>query len=213
MSQPVNPQRRQYRSAVRSEQALSTRQRALDAARALFIDRGYASTTIAAVANAAGISQETIYATFGGKRGLLEGVIDAAIPLKPEQDAALEAIGRLSSARARLRAFVTFCCGVLAQTTPVHKVIRGAADSEAFAIELRARLLSERLANQKRHFAQHVCLELPAGLTPRQAAERFCALTSPELYHLTIEELGWSRRRHEEWIAELAERDLLDETT
>ena len=64
MSQPVNPQRRQYRSAVRSEQALSTRQRALDAARALFIDRGYASTTIAAIAKAAGISHETIYAAF-----------------------------------------------------------------------------------------------------------------------------------------------------
>jgi AcrR family transcriptional regulator len=210
MNESVNPQRRAYRSAVRAEQANSTRQRVLDTARELFVDRGYASTTIAAVAGGAGTSQETIYATFGGKRGLLEGVIDAVIPLPPEQDAALKAIGRLPSARARLRAFVAFCCGVLAQTSPVHKVIRGAADSEAFAVELRARLLSERLANQKRHFAQHVALDLPARLTPRQAAERFCALTSPELYHLTIAELGWSRRRHEEWISELAERELID---
>ena len=57
---------------------------------------------------------------------------------------------------------------------------------------------------------QHVRLPLREGLTLRQAAERFCALTSPELHHLTIAELGWSRRRHEEWITELIERELLE---
>ena len=209
MSQPVNPPRRRYRSSVRAEQASLTRQRILEAAKALFLERGYASTTIAAVADAAGVSPETIYATLSGKRGLLESVIDAMIPVPAEQDATLAEIERLASPRARLRAFVAFCCGVLSGTSPIHEVIRGAADSEAFAIELRARLLSERLANQKRHLAQHVRLELRAGLTLAQAAERFCALTSPELHHLTIVELGWSRQRHEKWIGDLAEFELV----
>jgi AcrR family transcriptional regulator len=193
---------------MRAEQASLTRQRVLDAARTLFLERGYASTTIAAVAASAGISPETIYGTLGGKRGMLEAVIDAVIPVAPRQDAALEAVAQISAPRARLRAFVAYCCGVLADTSPIHEVIRGAADSEAFAVELRARLLAERLANQKRHL-QHVRLPLREGLTLRQAAERFCALTSPELHHLTIAELGWSRVRHEAWIAELAERELL----
>jgi tRNA(His) 5'-end guanylyltransferase len=92
----------------------------------------------------------------------------------------------------------------------IHEVIRGASDSEAFATELRARLLTERVANQKRLLAQYVRLELRAGVTPRQAAERFCALTSPELHHVTITELGWSSKRHEEWIAHLVDRELLD---
>lgn len=208
MSQRVNPPRRRYRSSMRAEQASLTRQRILEAAKVLFLERGYASTTIAAVADGAGVSQETIYATFSGKRGLLEGVIDAMIPVSAEQDATLAEIERLASPRERLRAFVGFCCGVLGGTSPIHEVIRGAADSEEFAIELRARLLSERLANQKRHLAQHVRLELRAGLTLAQAAERFCALTSPELHHLTIVELGWSRRRHEKWVGDLAEHEL-----
>jgi hypothetical protein len=46
-------------------------------------------------------------------------------------------------------------------------------------------------------------------MTRRGAAERLCALTSPEMYHLTTAELGWSRERHREWIAALVERELL----
>jgi len=46
-------------------------------------------------------------------------------------------------------------------------------------------------------------------LAVHQAAERFCALTSPELHHLTIVQLGWTRLRYEQWIANLAEADLL----
>jgi AcrR family transcriptional regulator len=209
MSRPVNPQRRRYRSTLRAEQATLTRERILGAAKALFVERGYASATIAAVATAAGISQETVYGVFGGKRGLLEAVIDAEIVLRPEQDVALEALARLSTSRERLRAFVGFCCTVLARTSPIHEVIRGAADSDPFAIELRARLLKERLANQMRHFTNAVRPELRAGLTLRQAVERFGTLTSPELHHLTIVQLGWGRSRHEKWVADLAEQDLL----
>ena len=209
MPQSVNPPLRRYRSTLRAAQANQTRQRVLEAAKRLFLERGYTSTTIAAVAAAAGVSQETIYASLGGKRALLEGVIDATIPELPTQNSALEILGQLPTPRARLRAFVEFCCRVLARTSPIHNVIRGAADSEAFAVALRERLLSERLANQKRHLAKHVRVDLRTGLTPRQAAERFCALTSPEMYHLTTAELGWSRQRYQAWIAALAERDLL----
>lgn len=209
MGRPVNPQRRRYRSTLRAEQAALTRERVLAAAKALFIERGYESATIAAVATAASISQETVYGVFGGKRGLLEAVIDAEIVLRPEQDAALEALSRLPTSRERLRAFVAFCCTVLARTSPVHEVIRGAADSDPFAIDLRARLLKERLVNQTRHLTQDVRPDLRDGLTMRQAVERFGALTSPELHHLTTVQLGWGRSRHEKWVAELAEQDLL----
>ena len=59
-----------------------------------------------------------------------EGVIDAMIPMRPDRDAQLAEVERLSLSEARLRAYVTFCCGVLAGTISIHHVIRGAADSE-----------------------------------------------------------------------------------
>jgi AcrR family transcriptional regulator len=72
--------RRKYYSPLRADQAEQTRRRILEASFRLFVDRGYAGTTIAAVAEKAGVSPETIYLSLGGKRGPLEGVIETAMP-------------------------------------------------------------------------------------------------------------------------------------
>lgn len=205
---------RSYSSAVRSEQAELTRQRVLDGAARLFVDLGYSGTTITAVAAEAGVSPETIYATFDGKRGLLEAVIDATImgpgsPVPLEEQAVWDAISEQPSARSRLRAYVEFSCGVLARTSSIHQVIRGAADSEAFAVELSSRLLRERLASNARHLRDYVGDGLRDGLTLQRAAERYCAITSPEMHHLLTAKLGWSRKAHQEWVVALIEQDLL----
>lgn len=210
MDDSVKPQSPRYRSTLRADQARLTKRRVLKAAARLFLERGYTGTTVAAVAAAAGVAPETIYATFQGKRGLLEGVIDDAIaPEGDRHDALVAEIATLPTARERLRGFVRFCCGMLARTSPFHVVIRGAADSEAFAVALRTRLLAERLANNRRHLARLVPDALRPGLSPEQVAERFCALSSPELHHLVISELGWSPEAHEAWIATVAEAELL----
>ena len=73
MAGDVKPVRRAYHSPLRVGQAEQTRRRVLESARRLFIDHGYAGTTVAAVAADAGVSPETIYLSLGGKRGLLEG--------------------------------------------------------------------------------------------------------------------------------------------
>jgi hypothetical protein len=118
---------------------------------------------------------------------------------------AWDEIERLSGARARLRAYVRFNCGVLARTN----VIRGASDGEPFAMELRARLLRERLESNTRRLGQYVGGALRPGLTLEAAAERYCALSSPEMHYMMTVELGWSSQAHEDWLASLAETELL----
>lgn len=156
---------------------------------------------------------ETIYSSLGGKRGLLEGVIDAAVVgpagVPHEQQPEFAGIRSLPTARDRLRAYVAASCGVLAGTSAVHAVIRGAADGEAFAIALRERQLQTRLANNVDHLRAYVGDALRPGLSLRDAAQRYCALSSPELHHLLTVELGWSARRHERWLADLTESELL----
>ncbi len=209
----VKPSRRPYSSPVREEQARATRKRILAAAHASFIKGGYSGTRVTDVARAAGVSPETIYGTFGGKRGLLEGVIEAAItgptevPLEEQEWVAK--VAALPTAKERLRAFVREVCRVLARTSPVHVVIRGAADREEFAVILQENLLRTRLAKQTQVLQAIVGGALRPGLSIAEAAERFCALSSPELHHLLIGQLGWTRKRHEAWFAELAEHDLL----
>lgn len=214
MNQGAKPRPRRYSSSLRTEQAQLTRQRVLAAATRLFLDRGFSQTTVAAVADAAGVSPETIYATFDGKRGLLEGVIDESImgsraPVPLEEQATWDAIARNPTARARLRAYVEFSCGVLARTSAVHQIIRGALDSEPFAGALSARLLAERLASNLKHLRDYLGSDLRKGLTLKRAAERYCALTSPEMHHFATVTLGWSRRAHQDWIAALVEYDVL----
>src|SRR4029079_19793168 len=63
--------RRAYRSDRRREQAQETRRRMLKAAGKLLAERGYAGTTIAAVAAEAGVAAETVYAAFRNKRPLV----------------------------------------------------------------------------------------------------------------------------------------------
>src|SRR4051812_22078410 len=72
--------KRRYHSPLRQEQALATRTRILDAALALFGRQGYGTTSIAAVAREAGVVSETIYATFGSKRGIIDGLVERATP-------------------------------------------------------------------------------------------------------------------------------------
>src|SRR6188768_4457455 len=113
----VKPPRRRYNSPLRADQARQTRSRILDAAYRLFAERGYAATTIAAVADAAGVSSETIYLTLGGKRGLLENVIEMAIAPEAasstQEDALRNELGQLPEARERLRAMVEYSCRIL----------------------------------------------------------------------------------------------------
>src|SRR5437588_7135209 len=65
---------RSYDSALRREQAARTRRQILDAAKQLFERDGYAATSMAAIASAAGVSLKTVYLVFETKSGLLRAV-------------------------------------------------------------------------------------------------------------------------------------------
>src|SRR5262245_30772919 len=70
---------RTYDSSRRREQARRSRADILASARALFLDLGYAGTTMHAVADRANVSTETIYKSIGNKPALLKATLDAAI--------------------------------------------------------------------------------------------------------------------------------------
>src|SRR5215467_1199664 len=81
--------RRRYDSSGRRERARQTRGEIIDAARELFLARGYAATTVAAIAGTAHVSVETIYKGFGGKPGLVRAIIEQGLagegPVHAEQ--------------------------------------------------------------------------------------------------------------------------------
>ena len=68
-----------YDNSQRAVAAASTRAQVLAAAHELFLSQGFAATTIRTVAESAGVSQETIYKSFGSKAALLKAVYDVAL--------------------------------------------------------------------------------------------------------------------------------------
>jgi AcrR family transcriptional regulator len=215
MADRVKPPRRAYSSPLRADQAQRTRRRILESARELFVDRGYARTTVAAVAEDAGVSPETIYVTLGGKRGLLEGVMDITGPhdSAAEDDAWWRMVAGLPGAAERLEKMVEYSCRILARTLAIHAIIRGAADKEPFAAELGRRLLTERLANQTERIRRYLGDALRPGLAVAEAGERYCALASPELYYLLTIELAWTAEQHRGWLTQLLHTELLGSPT
>ena len=134
MASAVKP-RRGYRSAVRDEQARRTRERIVRAARLLFLKRGYNATSIAAIADAAGVAPETVYAIFRNKRAVLEGVVTSGISGAEETAGWLERawvrdLLALPDVARRIRGFARHTAKTVARMSPLHAVIRSAAGSE-----------------------------------------------------------------------------------
>src|SRR5690348_10687429 len=75
----TRPKKRTYDSSRRKRQAEQTRAEVLVAAMELFNTRGWAETTLADVAAAAGVAVETIYKGFRSKKQLVRDAMDAAV--------------------------------------------------------------------------------------------------------------------------------------
>lgn len=70
---------RPYHSPRRAEAAAATRHDIVDAARRLFLERGYAQVTVPDIARAAGIAVKTVYASAGGKAEILHEIVGTGV--------------------------------------------------------------------------------------------------------------------------------------
>src|ERR1700685_4408604 len=76
---PRPVKRSAYDNAARQAKSRETRQRILDAARALIVERGYRASTISEIARRSGVHVDTVYELIGRKPVLLRELIEQAI--------------------------------------------------------------------------------------------------------------------------------------
>jgi AcrR family transcriptional regulator len=208
----TRPVKRRYRSERRQEQADQTRARVLDAAEAVFRQRGYERASIAAIAGEAGVADETVYAHFKNKRTLLGELVQRAVrggdprPV-PEQDTP-RALAAVTDQREQLRLFAADIVLRLERAAPLVAIVAGASRSHPELAELLTRLHAHRLENL-RTLVDALAANGPLGLPRDEAGETVWALTSPELHQLLTRERGWSRRRYRDWLAGTLARLLL----
>lgn len=198
------PARRRYRSPLRAAQAASTRRAVLDAARDLFLTRGWAATGMRDVAAAAGVSPETVYAHFSSKRGLLRAVGDTSVMGDDAEVAVAErpeflALGR-GDRTERIRAAARLVTGIQERTAPVARLLRHAAAADAEVADM----LHTTRENQRSDVGRGLELVIGRAVTPAER-DGVWAILSPEVYLLLVEESGWAPRQYESWIAQTLE--------
>jgi AcrR family transcriptional regulator len=206
---------RTYRSEIRAEQVRLTRKRINEAARELFLKKGFVETTISAVAQRARVSAETIYAAYRSKPGLLGAVIRAAVTRGEEPEDPLERgwvreVLALPELQARLEAFAAHTAETLRLTGPLYAVIRDAGMGNPELRELDRELRDLRYDDQMKIMKAAVKGGgLAAGISASEAAETFSALASPELHHLLIDGRGWSEEQYAGWLKGTLKATLL----
>ena len=190
---PVKPARR-YDATRRRERADATRTRIVEVAERAFLHDGYATATIAAIAEEARVSVDTIYKSFGGKPGLVRAIHQAA--LRGEQAVpAEERSDRLQAserdARALMLAWGRFVAELAPRAAPIAQLLRAAAatDPELAALvdELDQSRL-ERMTENARRLAE--AGQLRAGITVEHAANVLWTYSASELYELLVVRRG-----------------------
>ena len=92
--------------------------RILDVAAALFLERGYAGTSLREIAAAVGMKPGSLYYHFASKEALLQAILLRGIDVMVEAFDAAEAATRSSDARARFAAHVRAHLGALFEHGP-----------------------------------------------------------------------------------------------
>jgi AcrR family transcriptional regulator len=207
--------RRPYRSRLRAEQAAQTRLRILEAAGELFADRGYAATTIEAVAARASVAVDTVYAIFGAKKSLLSAVIDHRVTGSTEGSDVLagegpHALQTMVDQGQMIAAFAPDVAARIERVRPIDDVMRGAAAIDPDIAELRARMQENRF-NKLRSFVEWLAASGPLrdDVDVDEAAAIAWTLTSPEVNRLLRDDRGWSSQRYEHWLSTTLLRVLI----
>lgn len=213
MPQRVNPPPR--RPATGQARTRRTRAAVAEAARALFLERGYAATTIDAIGERSDTPVATVYRLFSSKLGILKAVLDVSIggdddavamADRPQVHAVLsddDPVGRLTR-------FAALLHEVLARVGPVHRILADAARADPEAAALLAEIARQRQEGQRgiaHALAQSGALR--PGLRERDAADIIYALASPEVHGLLVVDRGWSGQRYEGWLSAILISQLL----
>lgn len=204
------------RRTRRSERAEATRRRVVDAASRLFVERGYRTTTVESVAEAADVSVETIYKRFGNKAGLLKAARDAAVEDAPEPQAFFafpsapidQAISASEGQEARLRTLAELSSRRMERLAPFHRMLRNAGTGDPELAEFVARDHTSRRESQRANI-HFIAARSPLRLDVEEAADTYSALANPDVYLLLIDQFGWTAENYRDWLAESVIRLLL----
>lgn len=198
--------RRKYQSRLRQQQAADTRGAIVAAARQLFVANGWQGTTIAAVARAAGVSAESVYAVFGSKSALLLGVVQSAVRRGDPATPLVEQEGPRAVAAARDQAemlglFARDIAQVLLAVADIVAVLRVAAQADPEVAKVYDAIHAGRRENLAL-VAKALAAKGPLrdGMSEAAALAQIWRLASPELFLMLTRIEGLTPEQYAAWL-------------
>jgi AcrR family transcriptional regulator len=207
--------RRAYDSTNRTRAAQETRRRIVQAAARLFVENGYAATSVAAIAAEAQVAVPTVYATLRSKANILRAVVELTV--RGDDDAAVLAsrpafqeVLAETDPRAALARFARLHRVICEREAAVFAQIEAAAGADPEATALLDEHDRRRYQTQRRLAGSlHRRRQLRPGLSARRAADAVWALASERTYLALVGARGWRPRDYERWVLEQLTAALL----
>jgi AcrR family transcriptional regulator len=208
MDQTGQERIRRYDSRRRQQAAAQTRLAIIAAALELFVRDGYVATTIEKVAERAGVSNPTVFASVGNKRALLKTARELAMagddePIPIAQRPWFREALAEPDPRRSVRLHARNVARIHRAAGDVVEVLRSAADADD---ELRT---VWRTAQRERRADAAVFVDalrgkgpLRAGLDRAAAVDIVWLFTGPEAFQRLVRDRRWSLARYEQWLAQ-----------
>jgi len=197
---------RRYDSTRRQDGAQRRRAAIVESASRLFLRGGYVGTTIAKIAEDAGVSEETVYKAFGNKIALVRAIRDRALagtgPVHAERRSdRMQA--RENDPHRIIRGWGVLTMEVAPRVAPVLLLLRQAAASDRELAKLQAEMDAARLTRMTNN-AQTLLKggHMRPGIDLDEAADVLWTYSSPELYELFVVRRGWTVERYGRFVAD-----------
>ena len=204
---PYDARRRRERA---EEERQATQSRVVEAARRLFLTKGYVATTMAAIAKEAGVALQSVYSAGQSKADLLHLVADLAVAGDDQEVMLLErpsyaAIANESDPTRQVEMIAALIATTMERLAPVWVAYREAAAVDAKAA---ANLVA---AHQRRHETFAGMIEMVSENCLRRSREEATdsawAIGSIDVFLLLRSHQRWDAPRYAEWIR----RTLVDQ--
>ncbi len=197
---------RPYDSRGRRAQAQANRDRILAAAQRLFVERGFAGTSIADIALAAQVSTPTVFAHFGSKALLLKEAAETALvgdaqPVPLAQRPEMVHVREGRTPQEVIARFAALVAQAGPRSVPVAMVMYRAADANPELAEVVRTLDGHRLQGA----AALAALILPEGDEEHLAELRdlIWTVNAPVTFDLLVHQRGWPPQRYARWVTEV----------
>lgn len=202
--------KRQYHSLARERQAKESRKRILDAARSLFLKKGYAGTTVDAIAEEAGLSPKTVNAVFGSKIGVLTELLRPSTFGQKYQQL-LERLQTDVDPVQRVALTASITRQAYDALAPELDLLREASSIAPELTELARQVEARRRSLQGRLITYLISRGvIRKELQPEEATDELWALSSYDLYRMLVVERNWASDHYEAWLANMLLQRLLD---